>query len=353
MMNDKFIDIIKKKVDLKELKTKEEIIDYIKKIQKLVYNDLELMQMLKELGINLEEQNLNKVTEIILDYYDKKNVNTTSLNLDGVSQFEIKDEKGFDDRYIKIDNQDGTYTILEDNMTDKDFVTQFNEKQNASVDLQTNDGVKNKEEIIKDMKDYDKIEVNLQSTNDIDTRELTKEEKAEFATVMQGKMASEINFVVDTKRNMYIDKDTGETYYTYLNSDNKMELRKVNEQKSETISRDVLHVDENGIKENITVETPSNIDFNDLDDYDLKYVLDNKFDTLTEDQKQTLFTILKRREEMKNNSQDKDMNKEKGYQYILNLNKPVEHNGYLNILFLSLVTLLFGIGYILMLSFMI
>ena len=246
-MNNKFVDLIKSKVTSGELKTKEEIINYIRKIRESAYSNPELMQLLKEAGINLDEQDLNKVTTAVLDYFDKAKVDTTSLNLDGVSQMTIKDEKGFDDKYIKIQNKDGSYTVLEDNMNDKDFVTQFNERQNKSVNLQSNDGVKNKEEIVKDMK-KDKLEANLESTNSINTRELTPEERREFAAVMKGRKANEINFIVDTKRNIYIDKDTGETYYTYLNNDNKMEVRKVDEETSENVVNDAKSVDKNRIE---------------------------------------------------------------------------------------------------------
>lgn len=347
-MNNKFVDLLKNKVDSKQLKTKEEIVNYIKKIREAAYNNPELMQLLKEANINLNEQDLNKVTEVILGYYDKKNVNTTSLNLDGVSQMTIKDEKGFDDRYIKIENADGSYTVLEDNMTDKDFVTQFNERQNQSVVLQDNNGVKNKEDIIKDMK-KDKIEANLQGSNNIDTRELTPEERREFASVIRGKNAEEINFIVDTKRNIYIDKDTGETYYTYINSENKMEVRKVEEQTSDTISNNVDYIDDNQKEQNIVVETPVEIDMDALDDFELQYTLDNKFDSLTEEQKQTLIALIERRKEMKNNENNKDMEKDKGYQYTLKMNQPNQYNGYLSAIFLSLITLLFGVSFILFL----
>ena len=344
-MNNKFVDLIKSKVTSGELKTKEEIINYIRKIRESAYSNPELMQLLKEAGINLDEQDLNKVTTAVLDYFDKAKVDTTSLNLDGVSQMTIKDEKGFDDKYIKIQNKDGSYTVLEDNMNDKDFVTQFNERQNKSVNLQSNDGVKNKEEIVKDMK-KDKLEANLESTNSINTRELTPEERREFAAVMKGRKANEINFIVDTKRNIYIDKDTGETYYTYLNNDNKMEVRKVDEETSENVVNDANSVDKNRIEKQVTVETPQDLDMNNLDDFELQYVLDNKFDSLTPEQKQTLSVLIERRKEMTSNENTRDLSKEKSYQYTLKLNDPKKQNGYLDLIFLSLVTLLFGIGFI-------
>lgn len=345
-MNNKFVDLIKSKVTSGELKTKEEIINYIRKIRESAYSNPELMNLLKEAGINLDEQDLNKVTAAVLDYYDRTKADTTSLNLDGVSQMTIKDEKGFDDKYIKIENQDGSYTVLEDNMNDKDFVTQFNERQNESVNLQSNDGVKNKEEIVKAMR-KDKLEANLESTNSINTRELTPEERREFATVMRGRNADKINFIVDTKRNIYIDKDTGDTYYTYLNNDNKMEVRKVNEITSETISNEVNSVDENGIENQVTVENSQDADMEALDDFELQYMLDNKFDSLTPEQKQTLLAIIERRKEMKFNENDRDLNKDKGYQYTLKFNDPKKPNGFLNLILLSLVTLLFGLGFIL------
>lgn len=343
-MNDKFVELLKSKVNSGELKTKEEIIDYIKKIREIAYSNQELMQLLKEAGINLDEQDLNKVTTVILDYYDKRNANTTNLNLDGISQFKVKDEKGFDDKYIKIENNDGSYTVLEDNMTDKDLITQFNEKQNSSIDLQGDDGLKNREAIIKDMKENDKIEVNLQSANNVDIRELTPEERREFSAIMQGRNADEINFVVDTKRNIYIDKDTGDTYYTYINTDGKMEVRKAMEQGANNVSN------EDGKKKDQVMYNDNNLDVNQLNDSDLQYVLDNKFDSLTPEQKQTLLAIAERRKEMKSVENTKDLTKEKGYQYVLKLNEPPKSNGYLNAILLSLITMSFGVAFIIFLK---
>ena len=85
---------------------------------------------------------------------------------------------------------------------------------------------------------------------------------------------------------------------------------------------------------------------NNLDDFELQYVLDNKFDSLTPEQKQTLSVLIERRKEMKSNENTRDLSKEKSYQYTLKLNDSKKQNGYLDLIFLSLVTLLFGIGFI-------
>ena len=297
LFDDSFIEIIRKKILANEFDSKEKIVDYLRKMNESVLNDSALMQRLKEEGIIVNSDELSIVIKDLLEYYDNSKTDTTSLNLDGVSQFKVENSNK---DYIKINNQDGSYTVLDDSMNDKSFVDQMKERQNESISLQTSDGIKNKEEIVKDMA-QDKEEAAFTASTDINVRDLTPEERRQFQAVMHLTGASEINFVVDTKRNLYINRDTGETYYVTKNQYGQMEVKKADEQTSETITTDVDYISPEGVQSSISIDNPSDIDLESLEDSDLQYIRDNRLDSLTPEQKAALFEILERRKERMNN----------------------------------------------------
>lgn len=346
LYNNSFAEAIRKKILDGDFKEKEDLIKYLKNINTIVMSDPVLMQRLKEEGIVLNNDELEGISKELLEYYDKTKTDLTSLNLDGVSQFEI-DTKD----YIKVKNEDGTYDILDDSMNDKNFVEQMQERQNESISLQTQDGVKNKEEIIKDMKE-DKQTALLTASTNVNIRDLTPEERRQFKAVMRMNDADEINFVVDPVRNIYINRDTGETYYVNKNKDNQMEVRKVEEATVQTIKQDVSYIDEAGIEQNTVVENPEDIDFENLDEYELQTVVNNRFDSLTPEQKEIVMQLLERKKEMKtvDGEVNTNQNQISGRQYVKTIfNKP--YNGFASTVLLSLVTLLSGIimlGYLIL-----
>ena len=332
--NNRFSEVMRKKILDGDFKEKEDLMKFLK----AAMQDSFTLQILKEDDIILDQEELDKLSKNLLEYYDKTKTDLTSLNLDGVSQFEIGDKD-----YIKVKNEDGTYDVLDDSMNDKNFVEQMKERQNESVSLQTPNGIKNKEEIVKDMKE-DKKEANLTASTNINVRDLTPEERRQFRAVMRMNDADEINFVVDPVRNIYINRDTGETYYVNKNQFNQMEVRKVEEATVETIQHEDSYISQEGIDQSVTIENPSDMDFEKLDEYELQYVVDNRFDSLTPEQKAIVMQLLERKKEMKNIDGETKINQNNigGRQYIKTmLNQP--YNGFTNILLLSFVTLLSGL----------
>ena len=298
------------------------------------------LQILKEDDIVLDQEELEKVSKKLLEYYDKSKTDVTSLNLDGISQFQVG-ENGPD--YIKIENEDGTFDVLDDSMNDKTFIEQMQERQNESIDLQSSNGIKNKEEIIRDMKE-DKKEAVLTASTDVNVRDLTPEERRQFMAIMKMNDAEKINFVVDPVRNIYINRDTGETYYVSKNQFNQMEVRKADEATAETIKEDTSYIDDDGVDKTIVVENPGNAQFENLSESDLQYIVDNRLDSLTPEQKQVVMQLLERKKEMKTNEGENLTNQNEigGRQYIKTmLNQP--YNGFSNILLLSFITLLSGL----------
>ncbi len=346
LYNNSFAEAIRKKILDGDFKEKEDLIKYLQNINTMVMSDPILMQRLKEEGIILNDDELESISKELLEYYDKTKTDLTSLNLDGVSQFEIGDTD-----YIKVKNEDGTYDVLDDSINDKNFVEQMKERQNESVSLQTPNGIKNREEIIKDMKE-DKKEATLTSSTNVDVRDLTPEERRQFMAVMRMNDADEINFVVDPVRNIYINRDTGETYYVNKNQFNQMEVRKAEEATVETIKQDVSHIDEDEIEQTTAIESPENMDFENLDEYELQFIANNRFDSLTPEQKEIVLQLLERKKEMKTiDGQAKtNQNQIGGRQYVKTmLNQP--YNGFTSIILLSFVTLLSGLimlGYLIL-----
>lgn len=344
LYNDKLADMIRSRIIAGEFKTKQDLINFMQNINMVFYNDPKLMKDIKDAGISLKYEDINALTRDLLVYYDQRNNDTSSLSLDGVSQVEIDGKD-----YIKVKREDGTHELLDDSMNNDNFIKQFKDRQNESYNYQTNNGVKNRDQIIEDMK-KDKTEVELTSSNNVKTRNLTPEERREFAAIMGLSNADEINFIVDLERNIYINKDTGELFYTHKNAEGKIEVRKAHEATANTIKNDMGTTNQNFNENNVTIEETASFSFDNLDDYELQYIADNRIESLTTEQRDALFTLLEKRQERARN-QEQQKAEEKGHQKVILmnvLNKP--HNGFTSILYLSIITLLFGIGIILYLA---
>ncbi|MBE6138185.1 MAG: hypothetical protein E7173_00380 [Firmicutes bacterium] len=344
LYNDKFAEILIAKIDAGDFPTKEDFIKYMNDINTALFNDPVLMQQIKNAGIILKYEDLNALTRDLLEYYDRKKTDDSSLNLEGVSHVDIE---GTD--YIKVEKADGTYTLLDDSVNPTDFVTQFKDKQNASYNFQTADGVKNKDQIVEEMK-KEKKEAHLSASTSVDTRDLTPEEKAQFAAVMNMANADEVNFVVDTTRNIYINKDTGEVFYVHRNEAGQLEVRKANEVTTETIKKDHVLADDATNDQTITVESSGTIDFEKLTDDDLQYIYDTRFATLSLEQQQTIRVLMEKRKERTMAEETLDpVKEEQKVKKIELLMKP--HNGFTSILYLSSLSLVFGMAMILYMVF--
>lgn len=338
--DENFINDIKGRINNGEFESKEALAQYLKNIPEMVATNSEMLRRLESYGIEHNVEDLNKIATIILDYYDKTKVNTSSLNLENVTGFKVDDKE-----YIKVENPDDTYTVLDDNMSRDDFVTQFQDKQNSSMDYRTTNGVQNREEII-DAMQKEKEEANLVSTVDIDKRDLTPEERRQFTSIMHMQEAEINNFVADTKRNIYINRDTGETYYTHLNSLGQMEIRKADEKGVETISKDVQAINDNGIETTVTVENPAEQVFEKMDDYELEFTLNNRFDSLTADQKEILKRVIEKRkqvqkqQEIQKEPETLEVQPKVKVLTMKDLNK--KYNGFTSIVFICLLTMMYG-----------
>lgn len=334
--DERFKEKIKAKIKKEEFAEKQDLINYISGLSNDAVNNPEIASKLEKEGVEVNSNDLADIVKEILEYYDRMKTNTTSLNLDNVSSIDIENKK-----YMKVGNGDGSYTIFDDSMTESDFVTQFQDRQNSSFNYQTNDGIKNRESIIEDMK-KDKVEVNLESSTQTNIRDLSPEERREFAAVMRLPDSDKINFLVDPERNIYINKDTGETFYTHRTSDGKLEVRSATEKKAETITDTVNSVDELGNEVEVNVESASDLSqFEELDSYELEIIVNNKLDSLTPEQQAKLKEMLARKKAAeKAKSLGKEEVKEQALDMkpktlIKQMQKP--YNGFLSLMFLCLI----------------
>lgn len=336
LYDERFKEKIKAKILAGEFNEKQDLINYIHGLSNDAVNNPEIASKLESAGVEVNSNDLAEIVKELLEYCDKTKTNTASLNLENVSRIDIEDKD-----YIKVDNGDGSYTILDDSMTESDFVTQFQDRQNSSFNYQTNDGVKNREAIIEDMK-KDKVEVTLESSTQTNVRDLSPEERREFAAVMRLPDSEEINFLVDPERNIYINKDTGETFYTHRTSDGKLEVRSATMKKAETLTDKVNSVDELGNEVEVNVEYVSDLsEFEALDSYELEMIVNNKLDSLTIEQQAKLKEMLARKKsEEEAKALEKENVKEQALEMkpktlIKQMQKP--YNGFLSLMFLCLI----------------
>lgn len=334
-----YVNKIKQEIMSGTFKTKDDLIAFLIKSRPIILNDSFFRQELNNSFIKLNEETLNQMETVLLEFFDKrKNNDITNLNLDGVSSFTVDDKD-----YIKYKDSDDNIIILDDSMSNKNFVDQFQERQNDLKDM-TFDGNKNKEIIMQDMA-REKVSSQLTSSMDVNTRDLTLEEKRQFASIMSWPNADDINFLVDLKNNLYINKDTGEVYFVNKNEYGQLEVRKASEVTSETKKDEVSVIDDNSIELDVNTETPDMPDFDAMDDSDLEYIYQNKLDTLTEIQRQKLVEIMEQRKQQrlreKTNNQKTN---EKVFVKKLNnaLHKP--YNGFVSLIFLCSTVAFSGLG---------
>ena len=282
LYDERFKEKIKEKILAGEFAEKQDLINYISGLSNDAVNNPEIASKLEKEGVEVNSNDLADIVKEILEYYDRMKTNTTSLNLDNVSSIDIEDMK------------------------------------------------------------KDKVEVTLESSTQTNIRDLSPEERREFAAVMRLPDSDKINFLVDPERNIYINKDTGETFYTHRTSDGKLEVRSATEKKAETITDTVNSVDELGNEVEVNVESASDLSqFEELDSYELEIIVNNKLDSLTPEQQAKLKEMLARKkEEEKAKSLEKEEVKEQALDMkpktlIKQMQKP--YNGFLSLMFLCLI----------------
>lgn len=137
-------------------KDKKSLMDDLASVNKYINTHPELLKNMKEL--DFKDDLVDKNILQLLSYFDEV-MAPSPLNLDGITSFEIGDKD-----YIKFKDENGDVKILDDSHDNRNFVEQFENKQDESRSFQSNDGVQNALEIAKDTLKYEKKEVPLEST---------------------------------------------------------------------------------------------------------------------------------------------------------------------------------------------
>ena len=137
-------------------KDKKSLMDDLASVNKYINTHPELLKNMKEL--DFKDDLVDKNILQLLSYFDEV-MAPSPLNLEGITSFEIGDKD-----YIKFKDENGDVKILDDSHDNRNFVEQFENKQDESRSFQSNDGTQNALEIAKDTLKYEKKEVPLEST---------------------------------------------------------------------------------------------------------------------------------------------------------------------------------------------
>lgn len=341
-----YLDTIKKKIIDNDFPTKEELLEFLNKNRKNILQNSEIQQYFQDSFIKLNDETLNEMNKILLEFYDKRKANDlTGLDLENVSELTIDDGQGDIKNYIKVEKDDGSTMIIDNSLDDRHFVEQFNEKQNELVSAQTSNKKENTEAILSDMESRKEV-ANLTSASTISRRELTPEERREFAAVMHINEADTINFLVDVERNLYVNKDTGDVYFPKKNSEGKLEVHKANEVSAEKKVEEINTINDSGMETTSEISTYNEPNFDELSDSDLEYIVENNYHNLTETQIVRIKEIMaKRKEENQNKIDQPQLNKDKTYvKKILN----TQFNGFVSLVFLCSIVGFMGVTFLIL-----
>lgn len=137
-------------------KDKKSLMDDLASVNKYINTHPELLKNMKEL--DFKDDLVDKNILQLLSYFDEV-MAPSPLNLESITSFEIGDKD-----YIKFKDENGDVKILDDSHDNRNFVEQFENKQDESRSFQSNDGAQNALEIAKDTLKFEKKEVPLEST---------------------------------------------------------------------------------------------------------------------------------------------------------------------------------------------
>ena len=137
-------------------KDKKALMDDIASVNRYINTHPELLTNMKEL--DFRDDLVDKSILQLLSYFDEV-MAPSPLDLEGITSFEIGDKD-----YIKFKDENGQVKILDDSHDNRNFVEQFENKQDESQSFQSNDGIQNALEIAKDTLKFEKKEVPLETT---------------------------------------------------------------------------------------------------------------------------------------------------------------------------------------------
>lgn len=336
LYDDKFVAQIQKDIIEGKFHSREELLKYLESIPSLTLADSSLMEKVTKEGLEVNTEDLEEISKELLNYYDMSNQDLRSLNMGDVKEVSIDGKD-----YIKIDKEDGTHIMLDSSMEDKTALEEYQERQMESVNYQTNDGKMNADLITEDLRSS-KEEVVLDQSSTISWEDLTEEEKNRLSAFLKTNNIDERNVILDPKRNIYMDKDSGETFYVHENSDGQLEVRKAIENEAHVEATDVDYLDEFGEKTQTTVDNSTYDSFEELSDYDLQYMVDNMADRLDDNQLAAAKNIIEKRRQQQAKEKLEKQSISKPKVLIKEMQKR-RFDGFTSIVFLCLITSIYGI----------
>lgn len=196
-------------------KDKKSLMDDVALANRYINTHPELLKNIQEL--DFKDELVDKNILQLLSYFDDVMKNAP-LNLEGITTFEIGDKD-----YIKFKDEDGKVRILDDSHDNRNFVDQFQNRQNESLSFQSGDGKENSLAIANDILKFQKEEVNMESTvmqNNLGNSLINSQPTSSGDTIL-GSAQDKIFYNQDDDQILTIDKN-----------DDGLAVRKVDEAES-------------------------------------------------------------------------------------------------------------------------
>lgn len=314
----KFVEKIKKRISDKKFDNKDALIAYLRHFDNL----------------NNDEE-LKKFKLSMLEHYDKVYKNE-QLKPDGLQELKVDDDK-----YIKYKDTNGKTIVLENNVSNKSLIDQYNNIQNDLVATEKTDKLKDSDEIKNEMQ-RKKIEVSLEK--EVNENELSNKEKEQLNAIKATNDFKKDNYIFDTERNIYINENTNETYKVDKNKEGHYEVKTA----ENNMEKEVVEITNEEIMTKIASEQPimgnSN---NDVQETKEEVQVENKMDLngMTNVDLEFLASSNRLTDEQLVQVNQEIMKREKTEKFVDTYEKPKvfqkKFNGYSSLLILSLVT---GIG---------
>lgn len=205
------------KNDIKNGKFKDKIAlrDEITNINRYINTHLELLPNLKEL--DFKDEVVNKNIKQLFNYFDDV-MKDAPLDFENISSFNVDGKD-----YIKYKDENGQIRILDDNVSNRNFVEQFKSKQNESLAFQQKDGEANSLEIANDMEKFEKTSIELDDLDQLDNKETISSQ-----TMLKYEEKQQDDIVGNADTGIYYNKDE-DKILTAKTEDDKVVINEVKE----------------------------------------------------------------------------------------------------------------------------
>lgn len=233
--SDKFQQIMFDLINKGRFTSREEISKYMGNLENSYFDDPYLMQKLKDEGVILKYEDVSALKDAMIEYFEQRKKAQNYQDIKDLNVVKIHGQE-----YLMSENG----RVVTENKNG-DIVKQIQDRQQEAA--KRNISLSNEEALEQIRKDERGIK--LSGSNDVNVRRLTDKEKQQFAAVMGMKISETENFDLNVNENLYINRNTGETYYVKEVNPEKLEVRRVTGRTVEQINDNVTQKSETVVRE--------------------------------------------------------------------------------------------------------